>query len=144
MDPGAVDCRRRRRRRGIAWLPDNKRFLFLSEKSGYMHLYALDVTADPPQARALTTGKWEVTMRALSSDRKTMFLTTNEVHPGERHFYTMSVDGGARTRDHDDDRIERSHGLSRREVARAHLFLQTKPPELLRDAVPARRQAGGR
>ena len=34
----------------------------------------------------------------LSNDRQTLFLTTNEVHPGERHFYTMSVDGGARTR----------------------------------------------
>jgi dipeptidyl aminopeptidase/acylaminoacyl peptidase len=27
-----------------------------------------------------------------------VFLTSTEVHPGERHFYTMSVDGGPRTR----------------------------------------------
>jgi dipeptidyl aminopeptidase/acylaminoacyl peptidase len=33
----------------------------------------------------------------MSADRR-LFLTTNEVHPGERQFYTMSVDGGARTR----------------------------------------------
>jgi len=83
---------------GIAWLPDNKRFLFLSEASGWMHLYALDVTAAAPRARALTSGKWEVTDARLSSARTTVFLTTSEVHPGERHFYTMPVDGGARTR----------------------------------------------
>ena len=83
---------------GIAWLPDNRRFLFLSEKDGYLHLYSLDATAATPQARQLTSGRWEVTDAQLSNDRRTVYLTTNEVHPGERQFYTMSVDGGARTR----------------------------------------------
>jgi dipeptidyl aminopeptidase/acylaminoacyl peptidase len=83
---------------GIAWLPDNKRFLFLSERDGYLHVYSLDVTAALPQAKALTSGKWEVTDARLSADRRSIFLTTNEVHPGERHFYTMSVDGGPRTK----------------------------------------------
>ena len=75
---------------GIAWLPDSKRFLFLSEKEGYLHLYSLDATAAAPPARALTSGKWEVTAAQLSNDRKAIFVTTNEVHPGERQFYTMS------------------------------------------------------
>ncbi len=82
---------------GLTWLPDNKRALFLSEKDGYMHVYSMDVAAGAP-AQALTSGKWEVTDARLSADRKTLFLTTNEVHPGERHVYTMSVDGGVRTR----------------------------------------------
>jgi dipeptidyl aminopeptidase/acylaminoacyl peptidase len=83
---------------GIAWLPDNKRFLFLSEKTGYMQLYSLDMSEAKPVAKALTTGNFEVTSARLSKDRSTLFLQTNEVHPGERHFYTMSVNGGARTR----------------------------------------------
>ncbi len=83
---------------GITWLPDHKRFLFLSEKTGYLHLYSLDVTAAQPQATVLTSGNWEVTSAGLSADRRRVFLTTNEVHPGERHFYTMPVDGGARTK----------------------------------------------
>jgi dipeptidyl aminopeptidase/acylaminoacyl peptidase len=83
---------------GIAWLPDNKHFLFMSEKDGFMHVYAMDVTMATTPAKALTSGNWEVTAATLSADRKTLFLTTNEVHPGERHFYTMSVDGGARTK----------------------------------------------
>ena len=41
---------------GITWLPDNKRFLFLSEKSGYLHVYALDLSAPNPVGQALTTG----------------------------------------------------------------------------------------
>ena len=83
---------------GITWLPDNRRFLFLSEKTGYMQLYSVDMSAATPVARALTTGTFEVTDARLSSDRGTLFLTTNEVHPGERHFYTMSVNGGPMTR----------------------------------------------
>ncbi len=116
---------RRRQRPGIAWLPDNRRFLFLSEKTGYMHLYSLDVTASAPAAKALTSGKWEVTSAQLSSDRKTMFLQTNEVHPGERHFYTMSVDGGARTKltsttgSHDVDRLARREDRSRSSIPTA-------------------------
>src|SRR5688572_25923274 len=83
---------------GISWLPDNKRFLFLSEKTGYMHLYSLDVSAAKPVAKPLTSGAFEVTNAQLSKDRTQVFLQTNEVHPGERHFYTMPVDGGARTK----------------------------------------------
>ncbi len=83
---------------GIAWLPDNKRFLFLSEKDGWMHLYSLDVTAAQPVAGQLTSGKWEIDSARLSNDRTKVYFTTNEVHPGERHFYTMRVDGGAFTR----------------------------------------------
>ena len=54
---------------GISWLPDNKRFLFLSEKTGYMHLYSLDTSAAKPEAKALTTGAFEVTNAQLSKDR---------------------------------------------------------------------------
>jgi dipeptidyl aminopeptidase/acylaminoacyl peptidase len=82
---------------GLAWLPDNKRFLFMAEKDGWMHLYSLDVTASQP-ARQLTSGKWEVESARLSNDRTKIFFTSNEVHPGERHFYTISVDGGPATR----------------------------------------------
>jgi dipeptidyl aminopeptidase/acylaminoacyl peptidase len=83
---------------GVVWLPDNKRFLFLSEKDGWMHLYSLDVTAAQPAAKQLTSGKWEITNARMSNDRAKVFFTSTEVHPGERHFYTISVDGGPRTR----------------------------------------------
>jgi dipeptidyl aminopeptidase/acylaminoacyl peptidase len=82
---------------GVAWLPDNRHFLFLSEKSGWMHLYSMDAGRQA-EARALTSGSWEVTDARLSADRGTVFLTTTAVHPGERQFFTMSVEGGPLTR----------------------------------------------
>lgn len=82
---------------GSGWI-DDRRFWFLSEQSGWMHLFAFDVDATSPAPRALTSGKWEVTGAALSGDRTRFYLETTEVHPGERHVYAMSTDGGARTR----------------------------------------------
>jgi len=115
---------------GISWLPDNKRFLFLSEKSGYQHVHALDMSASTPVGKPLTEGSWEVTDARLSNDRRTLFLTTNEVHPGERHFYTMSADGGPRTR------ITTTTGSNEvtvspdeQSIAIVHSY-STKPPEL--------------
>jgi dipeptidyl aminopeptidase/acylaminoacyl peptidase len=63
-----------------------------------MHLYTLDVTADKPAPKALTSGKWEVSTARLSNDRTKAYFTASEVHPGEHHFYTIPVDGGAFTR----------------------------------------------
>jgi dipeptidyl aminopeptidase/acylaminoacyl peptidase len=82
----------------IEFLPDNRRIAFLSERDGWMHLYTLDVAAEDARARQLTTGRWEVTSSDLSADGTRFYITTNEVHPGERHVYSMPVDGGARTR----------------------------------------------
>ena len=115
---------------GLAWLPDNKRFLFLSEKSGYMHLYSLDMSSAQKQAVALTSGSWEVTNAQLSADRSKLFVTTNEVHPGERHFYVMSVDGGARTKVTTmtgDNQVTLSP--DEQHIALVHSY-STKPPEL--------------
>jgi len=114
----------------LAWLPDNKRFLFMSEKDGWMHIYSLDVTAAQPAAKQLTSGKWEVENARLSNDRTKLFFTSTEVHPGERHFYTMSVDGGPWTR------ITTMTGsnevtISPDEKSLAIIYsYSTKPPEL--------------
>jgi dipeptidyl aminopeptidase/acylaminoacyl peptidase len=82
----------------LAWLPDNKRALYLAERDGWMHLYSIDVSAAAPAPTQLTSGKWEISSARLSNDRTKIYLTASEVHPGEHHFYTMSVDGGPFTR----------------------------------------------
>jgi dipeptidyl aminopeptidase/acylaminoacyl peptidase len=63
-----------------------------------MHLYSVDATADRPAPRQLTEGKWEIESVSLSPDKRKFYITSTEVHPGERHIYAMAVDGGARTR----------------------------------------------
>jgi dipeptidyl aminopeptidase/acylaminoacyl peptidase len=79
-------------------LPDQKRVWFLSERDGWMHLYTVDASAAPASARQLTQGNWEVDDVALSADRTKFYITTTEAHPGERHIYAMSIDGGSRTK----------------------------------------------
>ncbi|HEX2093592.1 MAG TPA: alpha/beta fold hydrolase [Longimicrobiaceae bacterium] len=78
-----------------AWLPDG-RVYFVSERSGYAHLYT--VPAAGGEATAVTSGEWEVTDVQLSPDGRTFFLTTSETHPGERSLYTVPAAGGRRTR----------------------------------------------
>jgi len=85
----------------FGFLPDQKHLYFLSERDAWMHLYTLDASAAEPAARQLTQGKWEIESLSLSPDKKKFYITSTEVHPGERHIYSMAVDvsgGGARTR----------------------------------------------
>jgi dipeptidyl aminopeptidase/acylaminoacyl peptidase len=82
----------------VDFLPDNRRVWFLSERDGWMHLYLLDVSADGAKAKQLTEGKWEITSAELASDGKKFYITSTENHPGERHVYTLPIDGGPRTR----------------------------------------------
>ncbi len=75
----------------IGWA-SNSQLWFLSEESGYSHLYLYDFAASKKQA--ITTGKYEVQTAELSKDKKSFYITTNEVHPGEKHFYKLPVAGG--------------------------------------------------
>jgi dipeptidyl aminopeptidase/acylaminoacyl peptidase len=82
---------------GLGWLADEKQIWFLSERDGWMHLYAIDAVAGSA-ARQLTQGKWEIESVTLSLDKKTFYINSTEVHPGERHIYSMPIAGGARTK----------------------------------------------
>lgn len=74
------------------WMPDNRHVWFSSEETGYSHLYSVDVYSG--EKRALTRGEFEVSGAQVSRDKKTFYFTSNEVHPGEKHFYRMPIDGG--------------------------------------------------
>jgi dipeptidyl aminopeptidase/acylaminoacyl peptidase len=76
----------------FGWLGDNVTAWFQSEESGYSHLYAVDVSTG--KKRALTAGHYEVQLTQLSRDKKFFYITTNEVHPGEKQLYKLPVAGG--------------------------------------------------
>ncbi|HET9533462.1 MAG TPA: prolyl oligopeptidase family serine peptidase [Blastocatellia bacterium] len=78
------------------WMRDNQHIYFQSERDGYSHLYT--VSYDGGEPRQLTSGRWEVTGVQLSSDKSRFYLTTSEVHPGERHLYVMPAEGGERVK----------------------------------------------
>lgn len=75
---------------------DDSHFFYQSEADGYSHLYTIDL--DTKDKIQLTKGKYEVKSAALSMDKKSFYLTTNEVHPGETHFYKLSIDGKVKTK----------------------------------------------
>lgn len=83
---------------GSFWLDwvDNETIIFHSEATGYSHLYTVNVRTG--ERKPLTSGKFEVQQAQLSKDKKTIFFQSNEVHPGEQHFYKMAVAGGERTK----------------------------------------------
>jgi dipeptidyl aminopeptidase/acylaminoacyl peptidase len=83
---------------GMGWLSDNKRVWFLAEHDGWMHLYTVDATASASSRKQLTTGRFEIDGVEVSADGSTFYLRSTELHPGERQIYSMSIDGGARTR----------------------------------------------
>ncbi|MEN3276496.1 MAG: hypothetical protein V7631_2286, partial [Massilia sp.] len=78
----------------FGWLPDNRTLWYLSEESGYAHLY----TQDPAgQARALTSGKWEAGDVQWSFDGSTAYMLCNRKNPGTYEVCAVNAkDGGTR------------------------------------------------
>lgn len=78
------------------WWPDGRSVAYISEKNGFAHLYRTPLATKAPAP--LTGGRFEIYGAKLSRDGKRIFLTSNEQHPGERHFYVMPAEGGLRAR----------------------------------------------
>ncbi|GEM_PF-8240 len=123
------------------WMPDGKSVYFVAEKEGYLQLYAAAI--DGSGVRPLTSGRFEVFEPSLSNDKTLFYFTSSEVHPGERHFYSMPASGGARTRI---TSMPGSHRvlLSPDEKTAAVIYsCSNRPPELYlmdnRPQAPARR-----
>ena len=76
----------------LGWMPDNKKIYFQSEESGYSHLYTVNIKNE--KKKALTSGKFEIYDPFISQNKEYWYFTSNKVHPGERHFYKMPIDGG--------------------------------------------------
>lgn len=77
------------------WINDHI-FWFQSEVTGYSHLYTVDVHSG--KVTALTSGNYEVQDCRLSPDYKYFYITTNEIHAGEKQLYRLPVSGGAMAR----------------------------------------------
>ncbi len=78
------------------WLPDNKHYFFQSERTGFSHLYLVNVNSG--NVSALTSGEFEVFNPMLLKDGTSWRFTSSEGSPFERHYYEMPLMGGKRTR----------------------------------------------
>ena len=76
----------------MGWIPGTQTVWFLSEESGYANLYTYSLTDD--LMRNLTRGPYEVSGVQVARDGNFFYFTSNQTHPGERHFYRLPVGGG--------------------------------------------------
>ncbi|MGE4367198.1 prolyl oligopeptidase family serine peptidase [Thermomonas sp.] len=75
----------------FGWLPDERTLWYLSEESGYSHLYALDGA----RRRQLTDGRWETSQVAVSPDGATFYFLCNRAAPGDYEVCAVPAHGGA-------------------------------------------------
>src|SRR3546814_18171539 len=73
-------------------MPDDRTLWLLSEQSGYSHLYLAGADG---KARALPSGKWEVSQPALSPDGRTFHFVCNREWPGAYEVCAVPAAGGA-------------------------------------------------
>lgn len=81
--------------RNLGWMDDSNLY-YQSEKTGYSQLYRINVNTG--EKKKLTNGNYEVQTAQLSLDKKYFFITTNEVHPGEKQFYRLRISDGKKDR----------------------------------------------
>jgi dipeptidyl aminopeptidase/acylaminoacyl peptidase len=76
----------------FGWLRDGRTLWFVSEDSGYAHLYTTDAASGG--ARALTSGRWEASSPQLSADGKRLLFLCNRAWPGDYEVCDVPVEGG--------------------------------------------------
>ena len=74
----------------ITFLSDSDRFLVMSERSGYNHLYLSSLSKG--EMKPITSGEWNVTEVVCATDKKIWYLST-EGSPLRRELYSIDLSG---------------------------------------------------
>jgi dipeptidyl aminopeptidase/acylaminoacyl peptidase len=72
----------------FGWLNNSTDLYYLSEESGYSHLYIKPLNG---QVRAVTSGNFEVDALTLTSDDQYMYFKGNKKHPGIYEIYRVAL-----------------------------------------------------
>ncbi|MDK1286393.1 prolyl oligopeptidase family serine peptidase [Pseudoalteromonas umbrosa] len=72
----------------FGWLNNEDTLFFLSEETGYSHLYVKPIDG---KAKQLTSGKFVVSEPKLTRDNSKFFFKANVDHPGIYEIYTVDV-----------------------------------------------------
>lgn len=75
----------------FGWLADNRTLWFLSEQSGYSHLYVQSGNGKP---RALTSGRWEVSSPVVDAEGDGFLFLCNRKWPGDYEVCAVGANGG--------------------------------------------------
>ncbi|MDX1671753.1 MAG: S9 family peptidase, partial [Balneolaceae bacterium] len=81
----------------LTFLENGRQFIYLSEESGYNHIYLYDI--EGKLIRQVTKGEWEVTnYLGYDESRKRIYYLSTEESPLERHLYSIGIDGRGKKR----------------------------------------------
>ncbi|SKC75589.1 S9 family peptidase [Ohtaekwangia koreensis] len=81
----------------LIYLNDGKQFIYTTERDGFKHLYLYSI--DGKLVKQITSGKFEVSqILGLDEKTKTLYYTSTEVSPLERHFYSISLNSNKKTK----------------------------------------------
>ena len=76
----------------LTFLGDNEEFIYVSEESGYNHIYLYNF--DGKRDRQITTGDWNVTrVNGIDEEREVIYFTASKESPLERHLYRVNFNG---------------------------------------------------
>lgn len=75
----------------FGWLNNSPTLYFLSERSGYSHLYTKQLNSD---FVALTSGQYEVSEPTLTQDDQYIYFKGNKTHPGIYEIYRVALASG--------------------------------------------------
>lgn len=74
------------------WMPGGESLWYLSEESGFSHLYTRGVDARRP--RQLTDGRFVVREPAVDAEGEWFYVVANRTHPGNYEVYRVAANGG--------------------------------------------------
>ena len=74
------------------FLDEGRKVWFVSEHTGFRHLYTMSLEGGPVQA--LTEGRYELWNTRLSRDERTFYFRSNQDGPEAMHFYALPASGG--------------------------------------------------
>jgi len=77
----------------FGWLPDGRTLWYLSEETGWSHLY---VQAPGQKPRALTSGRWEASAPVPRADGSGFLFLCNRAWPGDYEVCDVDLAGGVR------------------------------------------------
>jgi dipeptidyl aminopeptidase/acylaminoacyl peptidase len=80
----------------LEWLPDTDSLWFLSEATGYVHLYRWD--GETQSTQQLTKGEFEVSDITMFSNASRVLAISNVDHPGIKEAYAIDTQSGEMTR----------------------------------------------
>ena len=112
----------------VGFVPGTDRVWYVSEETGYAHLYA--VNADGSDERALTRGEWEVYSVTIPEDRSRFLISSSEGSPFDQHAWWLDFDGSNRRAiTEGEGRYDVTLAPDGRRVAIVH-DVANRPPEL--------------